>query len=119
LFVDDSGTREYSHDRQYGPDRKTGYIVYGAILISERNSSLCASRVQELKTLRLGTTDVEIKSDWLRISKERENRYLRPLNRTDAQLATFTESTTGYSWPPTFNFLAPSWTSPKFKQFCT
>ena len=91
LFLDESGTREYDDHRDYVNSGKTLYFVYGGILIEERESLLLVARLRELKQLRFGQTDVEIKSNWLRLPHERRTHYLEPLGITDRQLDSFTD----------------------------
>lgn len=93
LFVDDSGTREYAEDRVYRADGKgkSLYFVYGAVLLTQQEASKFVPRLQSLKQLRFGTSSVEIKSNWLRIPKERQARYIQPFSITDDDLDAFTD----------------------------
>ena len=89
LFVDDSGTREYDDGRNYGSGNSL-YFVYGAIFIEQNAGALLVPRLRELKRLTFGTTDVEIKSNWLRMPEERRTRYLDPFDVTESKLSEFT-----------------------------
>jgi hypothetical protein len=91
LFVDDSGTREYDENRNYVDSGKSLYFVYGAIFIEQDAAALWIPKFREHKRLTFGTPDVEIKSNWLRIPKERRNRYLERFGLTDQQLNTFVD----------------------------
>lgn len=91
LFIDDSGNREYADDRVYErAGGKSRYFVYGAVLMEQRQASLFVTRLHELKTLIFGTTEPEVKCNWLRLPAERERRYLQRFNITDGQLTSFT-----------------------------
>jgi hypothetical protein len=91
LIGDDSGNREYSDNRQYGTTGKSRYFVYGALLMEERDAQLYIARIHELKTLVFRTTDIEIKSNWLRIPDERRERYLEPFGLTEERLTAFVD----------------------------
>jgi uncharacterized protein DUF3800 len=90
LFVDDSGNREYDDNRNYTSGNSL-YFVYGAILIEQNAGAQLVPRLRELKRLTFGTADIEVKSNWLRIPKERRARYLTPHRLTDEQLTAFTD----------------------------
>lgn len=78
LHIDDSGTKDYAadpSDYEVGPTR---YFVFGGLLSTVDEASRLAQRVQSLKRDAFGTKDVEIKSNWLRMPEEREEKYLRP-----------------------------------------
>jgi hypothetical protein len=92
LFVDDSGNREYDLNQIYAKvSGQSRYFVYGGVFIEQRAASLLVPTIRQLKTLRFGTADVEIKCNWLRIPKERTARYFEPFGISDAQLTTFTD----------------------------
>jgi len=91
LFVDDSGNREYDRARNYTDSGRTRHFVYGSILGEADALSRFATRLQELKVATFGTADVEVKSTWLRIPKEREARYLTRFGITDDALTLFTD----------------------------
>jgi hypothetical protein len=91
LFVDDSGTREYADDGNYETSGKSLYFVYGAILAEQREASLLVPRLRELKRLTFKTADLEIKSNWLRIPKERTSRYIEPYGVSEQALTQFTD----------------------------
>jgi hypothetical protein len=85
LFVADSGTREYDDNRDYDNSGKSLYFVYGAILIEQNAGAQLAPRLRELKRLTFGRPDVEVKSNWLRIPKERRRRYITPFGQRRAR----------------------------------
>ena len=91
LFVDDSGTREYDDNRDYVHSGKSLYFVYGAIFVEQDAAALLIPKLREHKRLTFGTPAVEIKSNWLRIPKERRTRYLEPFGMTDDALKTFVD----------------------------
>jgi len=80
LYIDDSGNREYSNDRDYESSGKSRYFVYGGILFKQPADSALAEGVADLKRKYFDTTRVELKSNWLRLPEERERRYCRPFN---------------------------------------
>ena len=84
LFVDDSGTREYDPDRVYHrTGGKSRHFVYGGVLVEQRAASLLAASLQQLKRLTFRATDVEVKTNWLRMPDERRTRYSgRPVPQT-------------------------------------
>ncbi len=91
LFVDDSGTREYDDNQNYTTSGKSLYFVYGAIFVLQDAAALLIPKLRAHKRLTFGTPDVEIKSNWLRIPKERRTRYLEPFGKTDDQLRAFVD----------------------------
>lgn len=90
--MDDSGQREYDTDRNYTVSGKSLHFVYGAILIEQDAHAQLVPRLHELKMLSFGTVRVEVRSNWLRIPKERKKHYLDPFSITDQQLTTFTDN---------------------------
>lgn len=91
LYIDDSGTRDYDLLRNYTTSGRSRYFVYGAVLAAERDTSLLAARLADLKRAVFKTSDVEIKSNWLRMPEEREKRYRQPFGISDADLTHFVE----------------------------
>ena len=92
LYIDDSGTREYSDTRAYGKLKgKSRHFVYGSLLMKHRDASLFVTRLQELKKLVFGTADVEVKCNWLRIPDSRREKYIEKFGITDAALTGFTD----------------------------
>lgn len=77
LFIDDSGTKEYARPgEQYGRTGKSRFFVFGGVLIAEDTAAGLAQRIADLKRATFSTADAELKSNWLRIPKERRSRYL-------------------------------------------
>lgn len=92
LFVDDSGTKEYSEDRRYATTGgKTPYFVFGGLLLTPREAGAVARAMRGLKVSTFGTPNVEIKANWLRIGHERKARYLDKYGITDVGLTSFTD----------------------------
>lgn len=90
LYLDDSGTKEYSPDRRYSLDGgKTPYFVFGGTLLTQRQASIVDQKMCALKLRCFGSASVEIKANWLRFPPERTRRYLIPFRLTDAQLNSF------------------------------
>ncbi|MDD5263559.1 MAG: DUF3800 domain-containing protein [Candidatus Bipolaricaulis sp.] len=89
LYVDDSGTKEYAvGTRKYGRGNSR-YFVYGGVLIRIADSGRLSERLITLKLECFGDDTVEVKSDWLRIPKERKLHYLEPYGLTDEKLDIF------------------------------
>jgi hypothetical protein len=91
LFADDSGNREYDNDQDYVKSGKSRYFVYGSLLIGERDAGLLVARLRELKEVVFSTPNVEVKSNWLRMPGERQERYLDRYGISDATLTSFVD----------------------------
>jgi hypothetical protein len=91
LYIDDSGTKEYATAGQaYGRDGgKSRYFVFGGMLIRTDLAGPFFRQIADLKQRVFGTSNVEIKSNWLRIPHERERRYKTPYGVTDGVLTGF------------------------------
>jgi hypothetical protein len=62
LFVDDSGTKEYSEDRRYATTGgKTPYFVFGGLLLTPREAGAVAQTMRGLKLSTFGTPNVELR----------------------------------------------------------
>ena len=94
LFIDDSGTKEYAKNFEHyersmrGPSR---YFVFGAVLLPFVEAGRLSQRLQDHKYSFFGSRHVELKSNWLRIPKERTGRYLKPFNVEDSALTAFVD----------------------------
>jgi len=84
LFVDDSGNRESDPARNCG--RCGLYFVHGAILAPADEISRLAVNIQALEVSLAGAAAIEVKSDWLRIPKERRRQYMEPYGLDDARI---------------------------------
>ncbi len=91
LFVDDSGNREYAADGEYGIDGKTLYFVYGGILINQHDADRLERSLNDLKRFTFGSSDVEIKSNWIRQPRERRTRYLERFGLDEEGLRSFVD----------------------------
>lgn len=88
IFIDESGQKEYrelgdAYGDQRGPSR---YFVLGAVSGSARVLSDLIRRTRDHKSEFFGTHEVEIKSNWLRIPRERVARYLEAFGVSEAAL---------------------------------
>lgn len=92
LYVDDSGTKEYSPPGKAYAANNPRYFVFGGVLISIVEAGLLTERIRTLKRVCLGAEDVEVKSNWLRMPRERERRYLHPYGLSEADLERFVTS---------------------------
>lgn len=91
LYLDDSGTKEYSDDEEeygVGPSR---YFVFGGALLTQASSSRVSELIIRLKNSIFSDKAVEIKSNWLRIPHERQVRYLEPYGLSEDHLTEFVE----------------------------
>ncbi|MCT0230964.1 DUF3800 domain-containing protein [Synechococcus sp. CS-1324] len=92
LYIDDSGTKEYTSTGQEYSLRGRGvsrYFVFGGILLSEVESGRLVEAIKTLKRGFFGTEDIEIKSNWLRNPDSCRNKYLNRYGKTAAQLEEF------------------------------
>lgn len=93
LYLDDSGTKRYA-DTPSGYSRSGGttrYFVFGGLLIPQEEIEGLRCEVRTLKQECFGTTNVEIKSNWLRMPEERRDRYLIPYGVDEDRLDDFVE----------------------------
>lgn len=84
LYLDDSGTKDYSA-AGYGSGA-TRYFVFGGVLATQDAASVLAQKLKDLKRLHLSRDDVEMKSNWLRMPHERIGHYLDPLGISESDL---------------------------------
>jgi hypothetical protein len=92
LYIDDSGTKEYGDPAEYQKTRgKTRHFVFCGTLLTMKEASQLSQRIIDLKLARFGDDSVEIKSNWLRIPQERQQRYLDRYQITGAELDAFVE----------------------------
>jgi hypothetical protein len=90
LYVDDSGTKEYSDDPdQYSITGNSPIFVFGGVLLDIAESGRMVEAIIDAKRDVFGVADVEIKSNWLRIPKEREARYIQPYGVSEKRIAEF------------------------------
>lgn len=91
VYIDDSGTKEYaSTSDQYGTG-VSRYFVFGSVLLTTAESGSLVKRIRAAKVESFGTNDVEIKSNWLRMPKERKARYLDAHGISEKGLTEFVE----------------------------
>lgn len=79
FYVDESG------ERHYGPS-SSQYFTLTATAIEARQWKMISMGFDAIKQKYFGTTDVEIKSVWLRNQHQRKKRYINKYQITDAQL---------------------------------
>jgi hypothetical protein len=93
LYIDDSGMKEYYKDKTvYTGKPNTRYFVFGSFLINEVNIPKLVDKIRDKKLEYFGTTKVEIKSNWIRIPKERENHYLSKYQINEERLDSFVKN---------------------------
>lgn len=78
-YIDDSGEKEYG-------DRTSRHFVYGGLLVASEDEAAIEGAIRAAKIRVFGREDVELKSNWVRVPKERERRYLRPFGITAEEL---------------------------------
>lgn len=90
LFVDESGQKEFSpsgvYDQTGVPSR---YFVFGSLLLTQAGASQLDEQVRALKIGTFGNAQVEVKSNWLRIPRERESRYTQKFGASEERLRDF------------------------------
>src|SRR2546426_11241373 len=89
MYVDDSGEKEYG-------EKTSRYFVYAGVVVAAANEAQFNQVIADAKQTCFGRTDVELKSNWLRIRRERERRYLSLDGVTDAKLTAMVK--TIYAW---------------------
>lgn len=94
LYVDESGTKEYSDDGLYPKGGgRSQYLDFAGLLLTPVEAGLLDAKLKALKLDCFGTEAVEIKANWLKRPAEREKRYLAPHNISSDQLDAFVEAT--------------------------
>ena len=63
--------------------------MYGGILLKQHDGDRLEDALRELKRLTFGSSDVEIKSNWIRQPKERRTRYLERFGLQEEELKRF------------------------------
>jgi hypothetical protein len=91
LCVDDSGTKEYSPSGEYSAGN-TRYFLFGGPFLRIDEAKRLAATLRQLKREAFGTERVEVKSNWLRIDRERKSRYLDKFGKSEADLTRFVEA---------------------------
>ncbi|HET7175934.1 MAG TPA: DUF3800 domain-containing protein [Gammaproteobacteria bacterium] len=92
FYVDDSGTKEYAASPElYAQNGNTRYFVFGGALVQADVAAKLGENLANLKKDHFGDANVEIKSNWLRIPKERKARYLDKHELTDEEVTAFVE----------------------------
>lgn len=87
MYIDDSGTKDYSPTGTYLPDQgPTRYFVFAGVLATLDSASQLAQAVKSAKRSIVGEKEPELKSNWLRMPHERERRYLSAFGITDDEL---------------------------------
>lgn len=78
LYIDDSGTKEYAATpEEYETRRgKSRYFCFCGALMTIAEAGRLSNKLINLKLNRFGDETVEMKSNWLRIPQERQQRYL-------------------------------------------
>jgi len=91
LYIDDSGTKEYSPTGTYETVGNTRHFVFAGVFLTVKEAKKITAELRRLKAAVFHTEDVEIKSNWLRLKKERTTRYLQRYGLSDADLTRFIE----------------------------
>lgn len=91
LYVDDSGTKEYSPTRDYDTGGNTRHFVFAGAFLTRNEARRITEQLRSLKRAVFKTENVEIKSNWLRLRLERQARFLRKFGLSEADLSSFVE----------------------------
>lgn len=92
LYIDESGTKEYSDEKiKYGRGRSR-LFVFGGVLVTIEAAGTLSRKIIEAKLNYFGSDSVEIKSTWLRNPRERRDRYLDKYSISEKELKTFVKS---------------------------
>ena len=91
LFIDDSGTKEYAKPPASYGKNLSRYFVFGGVLLRASGAGLITSRIVNAKIQTFGSPDVELKSNWLRMPRERQARYLDEYNLSEDALKRFVD----------------------------
>lgn len=98
LFLDDSWQKEYFHEynRNYVENMPTGrdflmknFFCLAWVYISKNNLLDLDNQIKDIKKKYFTTSNIEIKSTWLRSPQKRKEKYLDPFNLTDEELNNF------------------------------
>lgn len=84
IFIDESGEREYG-------DKTSAYFVYNGIVIKKKDIAAIEEDVRKIKRAFFDDENVEFKSNWFRIPRERRKRYLEPYELTETELRIITK----------------------------
>lgn len=87
VFLDDSGTKGYREDAVYNTDGgESAYFTYAGPFGARAGIQALASRIAQIKQECFGTTQVELKSSWLRRPEHRRKRYEDKFDVTEDDL---------------------------------
>lgn len=95
LFIDDSGTKDYSSDpAKYNLAGRgsSRYFIFCGVLVSMTAATVLTSEIIRLKLEYFGDDTVEIKSNWLRMPHERQAHYLDVYEISEDELQAFVEN---------------------------
>jgi hypothetical protein len=92
LYIDDSGTKEYANNPNDYGSNNSRHFVFGGVLLTVDNSGKLSDKIIREKIKTFGTEAVEIKSNWLRIPKERNKRYLEVFGISEEDIDIFVEN---------------------------
>lgn len=84
MYIDDSGTKEYA-------DKTVNLFCYAGIILRREDANGYVQIIKQIKERYFSGNIPEIKSNWLRIPKERKKHFLIPYNITDRCLNSFTK----------------------------
>lgn len=83
-YIDDTGTKEIQ-------DTTRPLFAYVGLMIEQSNEKFVVDNINAVKSKCFNTTEVEIKSTWLRIPEKRKEKYLDPYQISNDELNNFTE----------------------------
>ena len=90
MYVDDSGEKEY------GP-QTSRHFVYAGVVLAVADEPACVAELVAAKMECFGRSDVELKSNWLRMPHERARRYLSINGVTEEKLTAMVDRVYGWA----------------------
>lgn len=99
VYLDDSGNKEYGQ-------ATSRYFVYAGPVVSLEDERPIAGAFAAAKESAFGTAEVEIKSNWMRLPKERRRRYLEPYGLSEERFARFVDEWYELMAQPSITYIA-------------
>jgi len=82
FYIDDTGTKEFT-------DIKNILFAYVGVIMNETYEESIINNINQIKKKYFNTSEVELKSNWLRIPNERYRRYIKPYNLSEREIYIF------------------------------
>ena len=81
-YVDDTGTKALA-------DGESGHFAYAGVMIEQQFEMGTVCEIDTMSNGAFGTTDVELKSHWLRNPEQRHKHYLDPFGLSEEEFGRF------------------------------